>query len=77
MSAEIPEIKLTSDAQAHQLRFIGSPTVRFDGPDVDPVPDGTERYGLKCHIYGADGKLAGYPPREMVLVALKEAGYVA
>jgi hypothetical protein len=75
--AEIWEVNVTSDARARELRFIGSPTIRIDGRDVDPVPHGTEQYGLKCRVYEADGKLVGSPSREMVLSALKEAGYVA
>ena len=77
VSAEVWEVNVTSDARARELRFIGSPTIRIDGRDVDPVPHGTEQYGLKCRVYEADGKLVGSPSREMVLSALKGAGYVA
>ena len=77
VSVELRESKVASDAQARQLRFIGSPTVRIDGRDVDPVPDGTEQYGLKCRLYIVGGRLVGYPSQEMVLAVLKEAGYVA
>ncbi len=73
---DLREINVTSEAQARQLKFIGSPTVRIDGRDVDPAPDGAEQYGLKCRVYAVDGKLLGYPPRQVVLAALKEAGYV-
>lgn len=75
--AEICATKVASDAQAHQLKFIGSPTLRIDGRDVDPVPEASGQYGLKCRVYAVDGKLLGYPPRQIVLAALKEAGYVA
>ena len=74
---EVREIKVTTDAQARLLKFIGSSTVRIDGRDVDPSADGAQQYGLKCRVYEADGKLVGSPSREMVLSALKEAGYVA
>jgi hypothetical protein len=75
--AEIRTTKVASDAQARQLKFIGSPTLRIDGRDVDPVPETAAQYGLKCRVYATDGGLVAYPPREMVLAALKEAGYVA
>ena len=77
VSAEVWEVSVTSDARARQLRFIGSPTVRIDGRDVDPVPYGSEQYGLKCRVYSVNGKLTGCPSREMILAALKESGYVA
>ena len=75
--AEVREVKVSSEARAHELRFIGSPTVRIDGRDVDPVPHATEQYGLKCRVYSVNGKLTGCPSREMIFAALREAGYVA
>lgn len=74
---EIQEIKVTSDLRAHQLRFIGSPTIRIDGADVDPVPTGSEQYGLKCRLYIVKGEIRGRPSPEMIWAALKGAGYVA
>ena len=74
---EVREIKVTTDAQARLLKFIGSPTVRIDGRDVDPGAGGAEQYGLKCRIYSIAGKLNGYPSPEMVLTTLREVGYVA
>lgn len=75
--ADVRVINVTSEAQARELNFIGSPTVRIDGGDVDPSADGAQQYGLKCRIYSIAGKLAGCPSREMILSALQEAGYVA
>jgi hypothetical protein len=75
--AEVREVNVSSDARARQLEFIGSPTVRIDGRDVDPAPEGAQQYGPKCRVCEADGKLVGSPSREMVLSTLKEAGYVA
>ncbi len=74
---EVREIKVTTDAQARLLKFIGSPTVRIDGRDVDPSADGAQQYGLKCRIYSIADKLSGCPSREMILATLQEAGYVA
>jgi hypothetical protein len=76
MAAEIREVNVSSEAEAHKLGFIGSPTIRIDGQDIDPDAERSERFGLKCRVYTVDGRLLGHPSREMVLAALKEGGYV-
>jgi hypothetical protein len=75
--AEVREVNVSSDARARQLEFIGSPTVRIDGRDVDPAPEGAQQYGLKCRVYNVGGRIAGQPSRDMVLAALEKGGYVA
>ena len=62
---------ITGPDQAHRERFLGSPTIRINGRDVDP--DAAERadYGLSCRLYlGPDG-LRGTPPDEWVLARLR------
>ncbi len=39
--AEIRELRVADPAEAERLRFLGSPTVRVDGVDVEP--DATSR----------------------------------
>ncbi len=66
-------ILVTSAAQAEKLRFMGSPTILINGRNVDPM-----RRKLKktiyagCTIYLWKGKSYEYPPKEMIMVALKE-----
>jgi hypothetical protein len=53
---------IDSDAQAGAEHFLGSPTVRVNGRDVDPGAGERHAYGLVCRIYpGADGA----PPRRV------------
>lgn len=57
-----------SDAQARAEHFLGSPTVRVNGRDVDPKARDRHAYGLVCRTYpGA----AGAPQDEWVLAALQ------
>lgn len=51
-------------------RFLGSPTVRVNGRDIEP--DASERtdFGLKCRIYKTETGLSGMPPDEWILTAL-------
>jgi hypothetical protein len=42
----IREILVTSQEQAVELRFLGSPTVRVAGCDIDPAARTVHAYGL-------------------------------
>jgi hypothetical protein len=57
-------------ADAERERFLGSPTVRIDGRDVDPGAEGRDDYGMKCRLYATDEGLRGTPPDDWILRAL-------
>lgn len=65
---------LTSDEQARQEQFLGSPTVRINGRDVDPAAQGRLDYGLSCRLYTGPGGLRGTPPDEWIIDALRQTG---
>jgi hypothetical protein len=49
-----PEIRLVEVAdldEALELRFLGSPTVRVDGVDVEPGAEARRDFALSCRIY--------------------------
>ena len=60
----VREVK--TQAEAEQLRFPGSPTIRVDGRDADP--DGaTARPALTCRIYRLpDGRVSPIPTRDQL-----------
>jgi len=62
-------IEVTTEQQAKALRFPGSPTIRIDGQDLFPTPDGP--YGLTCRVYHADdGRVTPLPTTEMMRKAV-------
>lgn len=62
-------IEMRSDEQAERERFVGSPTIRVDG--VDLQPPGAEPSGLTCRIYRLrDGRISALPDPEDVREAL-------
>jgi hypothetical protein len=67
---EIELHEVHSDDEAAELRFPGSPTIRFDGHDVDPA--GAEaRPALTCRIYHLpDGRVSPVPSRSQLEEAL-------
>jgi hypothetical protein len=62
--------RVETSQQAERERFLGSPTVRVDGRDVDPAAAGRDDYGLKCRLYATDEGLRGTPPDAWILDAL-------
>ena len=59
-----------SQEEAEELSFPGSPTIRFDGRDVDPV-GAEERPSLTCRIYYMpDGRVSPVPSRFQLEEAL-------
>jgi hypothetical protein len=66
---EVREVHTHEEAEA--LRFPGSPTIRFDGRDIDP--DGARmRPALSCRIYRLeDGRVSPVPSRTQLDEALR------
>ena len=62
--------KITDVDDAQRQRFLGSPSLRVDGLDVEPAAAQRGDYGLKCRIYQTANGLSGLPPDEWILAAL-------
>lgn len=73
LTAEIRDIEVTDAADAQSKQFLGSPSVRVDGLDVDPSAAGDDRFGLMCRVYRRYDVASGIPPREMIENALMTA----
>ena len=73
--AQQVEVRRTviEDAQnAGRLRFLGSPSVRVDGRDVEPGAEQRTDFGLQCRVYLVDGRLQNTPPLAWIARALGE-----
>jgi hypothetical protein len=65
--------EVDTDQRAERERFVGSPTIRVDGADVDPPP-GDEPVGLTCRVYRLrDGRISPTPDPATVRAALSNA----
>ena len=72
IEAEVELIEVKTEEQAEELRFVGSPTIRVDGEDVDPPSH--DVYALDCRIYHLeDGRVSPLPSEEMIRGALRDA----
>jgi hypothetical protein len=68
-----PEIVLVEVADpdaAVAMRFLGSPTVRVDGVDVEPGAEQRRDFALSCRIYGGERGASEQPDERWVREAL-------
>ena len=70
ISREVEVYKVETEDQARELRFVGSPTIRVDGQDIDPPSDSP--YVLTCRAYRLeDDRISPLPSRDMIRRALR------
>lgn len=67
---DITLVRIEDDEAARRERFLGSPTVRIDGRDIEPQADQRTDFGLKCRLYQTSGGLAGEPEEAWIAQAL-------
>src|SRR5579862_5876413 len=69
----VRHIEVNNVEQAQRLRFLGSPTVRVDGIDVDPSAVGRTDFGMQCRLYRAPTGMQGMPPDDLIIEALERS----
>lgn len=70
LGVAVQQRRVESEAAAREERFLGSPTLRVDGIDVEPGARDRHDYGLKCRLYRTADGLLDAPPDEWVRDAL-------
>ena len=73
ISASLAEVNVPDLPAARRMGFLGSPTIRVNGLDVEPAARSVRDYGMMCRTYAVDGKRVGLPSREMLRRAIQEA----
>ncbi len=73
IDTHITLVKVGSEKEAARLQFLGSPTIRVNGVDVEKPARTTKEYRLSCRIYRVNGKMLGAPPKEMIREAIRAA----
>jgi len=63
--------RVESVHDAERERFLGSPTLRVNGRDVEPGATERNDFGLKCRLYRTPSGTAGTPPEDWVRRALQ------
>jgi hypothetical protein len=69
VDVEVVQVEVRDASEARRLQFLGSPTIRVDGRDVEPDAAAREQYAFACRTYGR----SGVPEREWIEAALRAA----
>ncbi len=73
IEADISVRKVETEQQAQEWKFVGSPTIRIEGRDIDP-PASDAYYGLTCRAFRLEnGRISPLPSEQMIREALKMA----
>jgi len=70
VDAPVELTRVESVEAAERERFLGSPTLRVDGRDVDPTAEQRTDFGLKCRLYSTDRGPVGTIPDDLIQAAL-------
>lgn len=66
----VSEVLVNDVATAQSLKFLGSPTIRIDGQDVEPQSEQSGSFGLMCRLYSGG---SGVPSQQSLRAAIKKA----
>ncbi len=67
VDAAVRKVEVRDHQEAERLRFLGSPSVRVHGVDIEPGADARTEYTLSCRVY----ENSGVPPKQLLVAALK------
>ena len=66
IETDVNMIRVANVDEAQQLKFVGSPTIRINGEDVEPEIEQHTDYHGHCRMYLYRGQLFSWPPKEML-----------
>ncbi len=70
---KIEVVTIADNYDAVARRFLGSPSVRVNGKDLEIEEDSTTTYSMRCRIYRNDENQSGIPPKELLTRAIQAA----
>jgi hypothetical protein len=73
IEAEVAPLRVPDVDAAQRLRFLGSPTIRVDGRDIEPGAGDRTAYGLACRVYATASGASNLPDEGGLRAALSES----
>lgn len=70
--ADVLEVEVHTPEQAQSLGFLGSPSIRINGVDVEPEARLAKTFGFGCRTYFNENGRSGTPSETMVRRAINE-----
>ena len=73
LAMPVDEVEITDPAMAQRVGSLGSPSIRFDGIDVEPGAREIKTFGFGCRTYSDDeGRRSGMPTVGLIQRAARE-----
>ena len=69
--ATVEIISVDTPEAADALRFLGSPSVRVNGEDVERPAQDEQSFGLMCRRYDCKGSVMGSPSVALIRAAIR------
>lgn len=69
---DVREIEVDTYEKAEASRFLGSPSVRINGVDIEPSARDAKVFGLTCRTYIDCATRTGLPSRDLISAAISE-----
>jgi hypothetical protein len=69
---EIHQIEVHIQADAEAVAFVGSPSIRINGADIEPWARTAKAFGMSCRTYLDGSHRSGVPSRELLRRAISE-----
>ena len=73
INSPIERINVDSEELVQKHMFLGSPSIRVDGLDIEVEARTSKDFGQKCRIYNQGGVPSGIPSKSLVKKAILEA----
>ena len=70
VSPDLRLVEVETPEAAKELRFLGSPTIRVEGKDVEPGAEERTEFQYACRLYRTPSGFGGTPDPEWVRQAL-------
>ena len=70
ISTEVKVVTVNDNDEAIVKRFLGSPSIRIDGRDIEIEEGKGTQYAMRCRVYSTERGYNGVPPKQLILDAL-------
>src|SRR5260370_34812945 len=71
ISVEVLEVNVADASVAKALGFLGSPSIRVNGLDIEPAARSAREFGMMCRAYVVDQRRDGLPSRATLRQAIR------
>lgn len=73
IAAVIEIVNVADNDDAVAKRFLGSPSIRINGKDLEVEENEMTQYSMRCRVYRQGNQQSGLPSKELLTSVLQEA----